>query len=219
MAKCRECGYGSRMGTFRIAFFGAVLAASGMGWACSSPDDNDAVKVDAVAPVGTSAPDSGGDASDASSSSVDAADSGSMNLDATPDGWCGPQSILEKPSSPGVTWAEGPACSRGLCDGVDSRVYTITSNPMGDRASLRPDRNLGCVAVPGELGSRCCPRGCYAHAIGACSSGGFSVLYRCPIVADAGLRLAPATNCRSEPTGELGPPTFDAYCCDDSKPY
>lgn len=219
MAKCPGRGYGSRMGTIRIAFFGVVLAVSGLGWACSSPDDNDAVKVDAVAPVGTSAPDSGGDASDAGPSSVDAADAGSVKLDATPDGWCGPQSMPEKSPSLGVTWREGAVCNRGLCDGIDSRVYTIVSNPVGDRTTMRPGRNLGCVPVPGEVGSWCCPRGCYAHAVGGCSGGDLPVLYRCPIVADAGLRLAPASNCRSEPTGEPGPPTFYAYCCDDYRPY
>ena len=215
MAKCPGRGYGSRMGTIRIAFFGVVLAVSGLGWACSSPDDNDAVKVDAVAPVGTGAPDSGGDASDAGPSSVDAAD----GAPALPTGWCGVPPANSVPASVrGIGWLEGASCAAS-CGGNDALLYTVYS-PGGEL--LRPARVDGCAFVSAEkdVSTWCCPHACRAGGgtqrckdLGVGREAGLPVQFDCPN-AKLGTPILPAPMTGCELVGRNTPlDGFDMFCC------
>ena len=213
MAKCRECGYGSRMGTFRIAFFGAVLAASGLGWACSATPVTEAPRDSAAPPVGSGPTDAGRDALD-SAVLADAAD-GSDGAPIVPPGWCGiPPENSVPAASVGFAWDGENACPANTCNGVSSRQYRTRSGPFGEL--LRPSRVQGCkhLRTEGDYTRWCCPVACMTvgptdrcNAILTDASTSRVFEYQCP----QGIKLDPADGCAVEPSGF--PSGVVTHCC------
>ncbi len=204
-------GYGMAMGTIRIAFFGAVLAASGMGWACSATPVTEAPKDSAAPPVGSGPTDAGPDALD-SAVLADAAD-GSDGVTIVPSGWCGiPPENSVPAASVGFGWATENACPVSTCDGVPTRQYKTQSGPFGEL--LRPSRVNGCklLELKPDFARWCCPVACTAvgptdrcNAILSDASRVFE--YQCA----QGIKLDPADGCAVEPSGF--PSGVVTHCC------